>query len=1384
MNVFILDKKLNVRQTITFEIINIGDTIPISPLTKVKDNTSGKQTGVKHGDRKRKQKVQGGQDITTDKSTSLISYTGSKELARSAILDEITKMDNPVDYYNAVPIGTASLNGGSRTLVKGAADADNNSGQGPVGFDEQIVFTENDFEIEINEVIEPKKTKDSSAASQVIYNKDNILELRKKIQLASGIPLYRQHLYYITNNVVTPLSYKLVSATIQKVDIRDILNLKQDIEGVPVDPGNMISIDHSDLVIESFEEFRLVEKLPSRELYLVDLGDFFTNKSAFENIINDVYMCNLIYYSFVVKYWPMLTMGVFLQYIKNEKEIEQYFPMLSPDPSQLRAIFKKEDEINAEFLAEEIKHNDRIKMGITSAILYNNDSNEINLRNLFDKMILSEFIPYMRCITNIEGTDVELSKQYKKSLINRDRLEMNELLLQIIVKLPNGLFTTAIFVINNQGQYFVSSQWRDDFFISFDDLYSIIADNVNPIIDTINSFGKYVVTRGITKINRYVTKLINLSLSIYWKQALSRDNFNEIVGHFTRLKDAGIIQSKQSVIGGMDFVFLKGMYGFNHQNIEEVVKNINNYYTRFIDGSVRQKWESMFNRNRVLKLLHRYSDMKIEINNIKEAEYSVVVFYVLRILQWIKPQDEKYLDVDKKLKKLKEVDPELYDFKKAYQSDQVLSKKCQKPLQPILWTQEEYAERKDVKDFKAVKYWNFTKNEPVYYECPNSKYPHMRFITGVHPKGFCIPCCKKTPVIENDTNKKSLLHKSCMENHVPDNIANLQKSKSKYVSSFGKDILPWRLSLLPKGISETIFHEDVISDDLCQNVEDYFLLGVEQIYKGKFIGAISVAAAILVIDVETLIQNIQTYFERHENLLGIMSVDWAFESVQEMFEELDSTNPKNTDFLDYWNDFILQIVSVIYNVRFVVFTVDGDSMQMEVPDNLNTPDDFLLDKIAIVIRKPHDSVNFTWSYYPVIYTNKDIFYGTRAIKKTAFTREDYPVINIWEFIKLKLRGTNDLTVDLYKVKFIADKYGYKIIKHFINRANNCYAVLISKTKEFYIPVVDSYYAKSSDKEGLTKRTRTQSIKHNVRGYDGYVRVTDIEPVLSFIELYNKHWPKVTIDALLRYGKKYIGFSGNGLNFYGNMATKFAEKLIKKYNCPEQLLLYDPDDINDIINQRHDDIDVKWNKKVHTALYHKYIYQLIIMEFAQLFNSEKNHKKRAELIKIAKGKVLQSDENVKKLHVLLDEYPEDFDIIKKLFIAAIEHGDRELLIKQIDETEFEFDKVLMHRILFAKDPYTELLKLSTKILIEKDIDNINFENTIIACGENSSAEYCSGRKLIVPRGSTKPYMELLLADMQNPLKKKILFSRLFIKYIIEPWKFTKQPYETITIDFLT
>ena len=80
--------------------------------------------------------------------------------------------------------------------------------------------------------------------------------------------------------------------------------------------------------------------------YLVNVDEYINRKRGeLEELTrSDKYQMNLLYYSFIMKYWPMMTLDVFKTYLTNEREMPDVYPDLVPSRGKLETKYGAERE--------------------------------------------------------------------------------------------------------------------------------------------------------------------------------------------------------------------------------------------------------------------------------------------------------------------------------------------------------------------------------------------------------------------------------------------------------------------------------------------------------------------------------------------------------------------------------------------------------------------------------------------------------------------------------------------------------------------------------------------------------------------------------------------------------------------------------------------------------------------------------------------------------------------------------------------------------------------------------------------------------------------------------------------------------------------------------
>lgn len=186
------------------------------------------------------------------------------------------------------------------------------------------------------------------------------------------------------------------------------------------------------------------------------------------------------------------------------------------------------------------------------------------------------------------------------------------------------------------------------------------------------------------------------------------------------------------------------------------------------------------------------------------------------------------------VQKLRREDPDLFDMRKFKSNAPLYSVLCQGPKQPIIYSKEEAAKmsKKDL-----VEYYNFTKQTKAYYRCPNPEYPHLSLKAGIHPKGYCLPCCnKKVPRSEKRTEEERGCRLLAGERR-RDEVEEGAVGTTRHILAFGKVIPPGRLCYVPK-----LMQLNVLSGT-CDERYVYRLLGVQRGATNNASFLVAVAAA-------------------------------------------------------------------------------------------------------------------------------------------------------------------------------------------------------------------------------------------------------------------------------------------------------------------------------------------------------------------------------------------------------------------------------------------------------------------------------------------------------------------------------------------------------------
>lgn len=1279
-----------------------------------------------------------------------------------------------------------------------------------------------------------------------LYRFDKISDFKKKIHAAIGIPIYKQHLYTYNSGKYQALSYDITSSNIpEHYSIIQFLNSfdtsERTIENIPVDMKWYNNKNSYKIVAN--DDFTIIDKYYKQgitEFNLLNFDEIATHNKLIKLAAlfkNDTYQKELFYYSVIFPYWPMITLLVLDTILYDSQQINLYYPELDHNRELLKKQFLEEkkitntsiDKTNLEKLEE------KTKMFITSATMNVLEMGRsqvpvINLRNLFDYFQLDKYIDYCESVIIKDGRKITLKKIYNDNFDQKKMpklsisTDVNSILYRIRLE-PDDTKQSIYLILYKNGNYKIITNWREDMQIQFENMCHTVDSIINPIIKKINDMSAIVLYGNILihelRKNEVIFTEINAGIS--YDCAMNSEKFNEISSIMNNFADANIVKTISNN-DELQYYFLKGMYEHDPLRIEKNF-TLTNYYDYLSDQIIRQKWINIFYNTRTTTITRRLDKLVITITGIKKSEYDifehymVILFYLMENSQ-ITVKKTKLVDTRKKRKTLsdnKERDPELYNSKKKYSSDGnefIYSRICQKPFQPIMLSVDEYNNLSEEEKNRAIKYWNFTTKKPVYYLSLNPTYKYIKFITNKHPKGYCIPCSKKTPISENKNDPKRIIHDICLNDHVWKKEKKVITENSRYIMSYGKEIEPGRLSRLPSKTLEPILYDSwssrgVIDKECLKNITTgYYLYGVPQNFGGlSKVGYLYCLSNALGMTVMSLIEKSANYINNQPekfkillngNIIEYFPTNKSFTTAICSLMDSSMNSLELESMGDVINKIFESIAFIFFNINTITFldrnTNDvDDNLELMLPPKLRSYENFIHDGYdnLIIIKREESCI-----YNPVYRINTEIFHRTKIINTKLFSCSSEAVLAIIDIVRDSLKiDTMSQNLSLESLNMFIKSSRWKISKIFINKNNLCYYVLITNAnKEVYIPVKLSQYSYTKDIKtvyGVIKKFRNpiQSLNTFIVQYNKWIAIESekkgfinpdipkkyplekrVQPIYPFIILNN--WIVCS---------NVIGFTAQGLNFYIDPISILAAKKL----CNKDFLYRrnNPHTVNNIIyNDCEPESDTR-SKKIGAAMYNQYLYQLILLEFNNIFANTINKNIRNELYSLLikfdpeKG----ASQFSSRLRALIDSN-DDYKKISKIVFELLPTSTKQQIIEHLKITRFNFDETMLNKLRekSENDIKKELESIANKIFVKREPKISNFNNIISSC-QSSSEEYCDGKKLIVPKDKLDIYLDVLAADIKNPLKEGWLFNMPLTKKVIEFYKFINRQNEYITVD---
>lgn len=1282
-----------------------------------------------------------------------------------------------------------------------------------------------------------------------VLEEDNLMILKRKIQLATGIPTYRQHLWYeVDGATVTSQTSSAFSPcyTIRResdrieTNIWNIRNVKSMVHGMPVDSD--MYAQRTSLSVRNNEFSTTLEMIFSGlgscgndsrvRWYVVDVNDFISDREQLSTTIrNDIHMRELIYFGFILQYWPGIPSSVFQTFVSNEPLLHDEYPEFALSDSLLMRQYGTETSIiaaNPQPKVKDIPMNIYLSasdIGIVNE--YYSYGVAVDVRMLFDSFLLNAETPYMIARFALGGRTHTLVKSYASGRGPSKRRVPPVDTVCIFLILQSA---EALLYVHSSGIYHTEILWREDLRIDIDSAKIETVANTNKLISRINSLGETVVTRPLVSMTEHNINVLNTNIVLSIGRRLTPIQFEGLKENAGLFKRAGMLNITSSEANTFMFHFYKGMHVYDDARFE-IISNSRNGYEYTTNIIVQQRHDGIYGRQKLTTITARSTDIYIHATGIKFSEYAAFIKFILILIEMPivnrgATQKTVITPGIKAVSQLKELDPVLYDLKKIYGNKTMYSQICQKPNQPIIVNKP---------GPKSVKFWNFTRKEPAYYECPSAKFSTLYFKTGVHPAGFCIPCCKKITVVPGSKHEK--IFATCMQDHSYDAKSKNATPRSGYIISYTPEIAPGRIAYLPEANLDQLFYQQFSTvghsvDSECIPDLGYYVFGIEQsVGNARYVGTVSSLAHALGLPVAKFISETAAKILSKSDIWplllgGKISANFKDEkqfigAVENLFGSANKSSVETfNDFtVQQWNDVFLDIARFYWDINAITFVDSGDgNILIKVPRGIKRAEElissqhkhmFLISAPLTGARLPGQMMEITNIVYnPIYQIDTHMFKKTSKIATTLFSSGDKILSVIGKMLTSLIAGSTtaatSATVDLDEIISFLDSGGaYKLKSILINRNNLCYGVIIShESINIYFPIMISLH----DHLNVIRDDREFMRK------DYNIPWSEMEKLLAALNSWTvkaaavdstsdiKETRVIKPETWILLGDLAIGFhdAAGRYNYY--MSPIPFEDARKIAAVPGIRLKYDPTEINALINTR---ASPAIDPDLGQHLYKHHGYQLFVLEFVSSLDQKRNSGVRAAIAKVITRDIKTPSIMFSNLNIALTDWPRDYERILAIFGAFTKVRECRLdeysrlltkvagtqfssgtLNEIIEQSRFEFDDIIMTEMF--EMPAGDVLSRLTKTILPGIIEIGDplvpvFPGGLRTCGASSAEQpgYCRGKKLIVSSRDYPIWSKQLALDIKNPLKQCKLVA-LMTHRASNEFSFTSHPGETIYI----
>jgi hypothetical protein len=1311
-----------------------------------------------------------------------------------------------------------------------------------------------------------------------VYPEDTIFDLRLKLCAAAEVPVWRAHLFYYVslgdslNSLEGPMvPYKITLDGLPvSIDWRTLVFSEKgsSVAGIPVDP--LLEERKDSIRVEALDTFTALAPAPAdvsalslvriTRVYYVDLLTVVgaAPRSVLNAALRDRYQFDLLYYGAIMRYWPQLSADACSRALGPEP-LAQTYPDLAPDPAQLRERFALERKIaDAAIAWQPPTGGRRAPTAVTSAalrVLPMGALMRVAVRNVFDWVPMGGAIVAAR--VRFDGVDAPIVavKRHTSSYLGAaaaligdftDRMPRRD---GVAFALSRGS-RLAVLTIGSDGRYEIAADWREDDRVGFETVREELQRVAEPPLTLINEMRAAAFPIGgalrvlAAGAGTSGTTLGGITASAFWPHALTAAAFRELKARLLVLERAGITRARGLQLAGTyQFAFLHGIVAYDRRSLAGADRKgadriSYNQYAWLTDADSALRWSTAF-PGRTVRLYHRATDLRVEIMRADSlAEFELIRRYLFAFLDSIReiaraqPARSQPAEAEepRRLRRLQERDPQLFDLKRYGDADAVVySVLCQAGRQPHIYSAEEANALSAKTRAKLSPYWNFTENAPAFYECPHQHYPHLSFRAGVHPLGYCLPCCKKARAAP--ASRAAITNAACINSA----LARAGKKRgalldvdegasARHILAYGKALAPGRLGELPREVSGGLFldalperRSALLAMGVPQTAPSvpnagfaYALAqicaGIKKEEGGSVNGALEVLAA--------------TAADLGDNYLSLGDAAAEFTSAADLAEAIRAAfirqDPTPGPFspggaaADSWPDLLIALVQIAYHADPVIlFDASGSGViALETTAAVAASISAKRGDIVIISVSPA-------GVYPAAIIggrrqNPTRLNSTLAADLIQDAQWYFgPDENISVAVASALATATENTKQLYIVTaavildFCVANPSWKVETRLANLRGLVYGVIIQKAGgRVYLPVAYSpviadgtpVQYEPREKGALPpaqldravdeiNRYITNRYRPLLKRVDGRVVTNSAGLIIGYTS------PSSTSEHIYYYHDSTAGDSAGNLTASDSIAGN-------SINFP-----YDPLEIDRAISASrlgHEATPsvneaAAVSKLAAAASAQHRIYPLLLAEFSALLAAERNEELRRQITAaITETRFSDATSTLKlrtQLSALLAAWPDDEAAIRSALARAYTEATgvtsqiNKAAIEIINATKFAFDRLTITR-LRAMGSHAETVaavrtllrpRVAAAVMVAESL------NMYVSCAEPTSLpqpQCSSTAKLAVPESELEGFYDCLAADVRNPSKSALLSAAS--AGVIDPADFIRRPDERLTI----